>query len=194
MRPKDENKENAIRLKAMEMIVKHGFEGLSMQKLAKAANVSPATIYIYFKNREDLLNKIFIEVQEKFTSVALEGFKPELSFEQGLWIQWKNRLKFIVKYPIHFSFYEQFRSSPLIDHDDVRPTIFKENMKNFVINAIKRGEIQKMDPEIYWSIAYGTFYSLVNFHLKKKTMMSQNFVLTENKMKIAFNMMIKSFK
>jgi AcrR family transcriptional regulator len=54
-------------MKAMEMIVAEGFDGLSMQKLAKAAGVSPATIYIYWKNREDLLNQLFQEVQENFT-------------------------------------------------------------------------------------------------------------------------------
>jgi len=46
MRSRDPKKEKAIRRKAMEMIVKDGFDGLSMQKLAKAAEVSPATIYI----------------------------------------------------------------------------------------------------------------------------------------------------
>jgi len=49
MRTRDEAKEHAIRDKAIEMIVKVGFDGLSMQKLAKAAHVSPATIYLYFK-------------------------------------------------------------------------------------------------------------------------------------------------
>ncbi|MGZ3932351.1 MAG: TetR/AcrR family transcriptional regulator, partial [Bacteroidia bacterium] len=43
MRTRDEQKESAIRQKAIEMIVKEGFDGLSMQKLAKAAGVSPAT-------------------------------------------------------------------------------------------------------------------------------------------------------
>ena len=57
MRTRDENKEAAIRTKALEMIVKVGLDGLSMQKLAKSANVSPATIYIYFKDREDLILK-----------------------------------------------------------------------------------------------------------------------------------------
>ncbi len=107
MRIRDENKEHAIREKAMEMIVAEGFDGLSMQKLARAANVSPATIYIYFKNREDLLNRLYNDVQQTFSDVALAGFNPELSFEDGLWIQWKNRLKFALKFPVHFSFYEQ---------------------------------------------------------------------------------------
>jgi AcrR family transcriptional regulator len=51
MRARDENKEQNICRKAMEMIVQDGLDGLSMQKLAKAAGVSPATIYIYFKDR-----------------------------------------------------------------------------------------------------------------------------------------------
>ncbi len=194
MRIKDENKEYAIREKAMEMIVEHGFEGLSMQKLAKAANVSPATIYIYFKNREDLLNQLFIEVQETFSAVALEGFNAELSFETGLWLQWKNRLKFIVKYPVLYSFYEQFRNSPLVNHSDIQFSRFKAQMKTFISNAIKRGEIQKMEPEIFWSIAYGPFYSLVKFHLEEKTLMNKKFKLTEAKMQDAFNRVLKSFK
>ncbi len=194
MRLKDENKEAMLRWKAMEMIVKEGFDGLSMQKLAKAAGVSPATIYIYFKNREDLLNHLFNDVQQKFSDVSLSGFNPDLSFKEGLWLQWKNRLKFVIKYPVHYSFYEQFRNSPLINHGDIKMLGFKENMKQFVMNAIRRGEMKKMEPEVFWSVAYGPFYSLVNFHLNKKTMMNNNFTLTDAKMKVAFDMIIKAFK
>jgi AcrR family transcriptional regulator len=60
MRTRDENKESAIRQKAIEMIVKKGFDGLSMQKLAKAADVSPATIYIYYKDRDDLIVQLWM--------------------------------------------------------------------------------------------------------------------------------------
>ena len=194
MRIRDENKEKAIREKAMEMIVAEGFDGLSMQKLARAANVSPATIYIYYKNREDLLNHLFNNVQQTFSDVALDGFNPELSFEEGLWLQWKNRLKFILQYPVHYSFYEQFRNSPQMNHCDVKLSEFKENMKQFLMNAIKRRDIKKMEPEIFWSIAYGPFYALVRFHLNEKSIMSNRFELTETKMKLTFSMMIQAFK
>ncbi len=194
MRTRDENKESAIRQKAMEMIVSEGFDGLSMQKLAKAANVSPATIYIYYKNREDLLNQLFNYVQQTFYEVALEGFNLELSFEEGLWIQWKNRLRFILKYPVHFQFYEQFRNSPCINHTDVQMTTFKMSMKTFVMNAIKKGELKKIEPEIFWSMAYGSFYSMIKFHLQEITIMGNEFKLTDAKMKTAFDMVIKALK
>ena len=99
MRTRDENKETAIREKALEMIVKHGFDGLSMQKLAKAADVSPPTIYIYYENREDLLRNLYHHVMDTFNREALAGFNPNLSLEEGLWVQWKNRMRFIIDYP-----------------------------------------------------------------------------------------------
>jgi TetR/AcrR family transcriptional regulator, multidrug resistance operon repressor len=194
MRTRDENKELAIREKAVEMIVNEGFDGLSMQKLAKAANVSPATIYIYYRNREDLLNCLFNEITSKFAEVALLKFSPDLSLEEGLWLQWKNRMKFIMEYPVYFKFLEQFRNSPLIMHCDIKSDTFRESMKQFVHNAVKRGEMMKMEPEIFWSIAYGSFYSLIKFHLQNKSMMNDTFKITDAKLKQLLKMVVKALK
>jgi TetR/AcrR family transcriptional repressor of multidrug resistance operon len=194
MRTRDENKEAAIREKALEMIVEEGFDGFSMQKLAKSAGVSPATIYIYYKNREDLLNSLYNTVNQTFAREALKKFDPELSLEDGLWLQWKNRMKFIMEYPVYFKFFEQFRNSPLINHEDVKSPEFRENMKMFVMNAIRRGEMAKMEPEIFWSLAYGSYYSLIKFHLQGKSMMSESYTLTDAKMKTLLKMVVKSLK
>jgi len=194
MRTRDESKENAIRENAIEMIVNDGFDGLSMQKLAKASGISPATIYIYFKNREDMLNKVYMYVQKTFFEVALDGFNPDLSFETGLWMQWKNRLKFINEYPKYFRFQEQFRNSPLINSENVNVAEFKLSMRRFVKNAIMREEIKRMEPEIFWSVAYGTFYTLVKFHINEKNIMGNNFKLTEPKLKQAFDMVVAALR
>ena len=55
---RDPRREKAIREKVLAMIVKEGFDGLSMRKLANAAGVSPATIYVYFKDRDDLIMQL----------------------------------------------------------------------------------------------------------------------------------------
>jgi len=194
MRIRDEVKEAAIREKAIEMIVLEGFDGFSMQKLAKAAGVSPGTIYIYHKNKEDLLNSLYNTVNHTFAEVALKNFTPELPLEEGLWLQWKNRMRFIMEYPTYFRFFEQFRNSPLIHHKDIKSAEFKENMRAFVKNAIKRGEMAKMESEIFWSIAYGSFYSLLKFHLQGKSMMTENYQVTDAKMKFMLKLVVKALK
>jgi TetR/AcrR family transcriptional repressor of multidrug resistance operon len=194
MRTRDESKEACLRMKAMEMIVAEGFDGLSMQKLAKAAGVSPATIYIYWKNREDLLNQLFQEVQENFTAVAMEGFSPEMRLSEGLWLQWQNRLRFILEYPVQFAFYEQFRHSPLINRGDMKFAVFKENMQQFVANAVRNQELRPMPTEVYWSMAYAPFYSLVRCKYQGKSMLSDCFELSEDVIRQTFEMVIRALR
>ena len=61
MRTRDDNKIKAIRQQALKLLSEQGFDGFSIQKLAKAAAVSPATIYIYYRDREDLILNIWAE-------------------------------------------------------------------------------------------------------------------------------------
>lgn len=165
-----------------------------MQKLAKAAHVSPATIYIYHKNKEDLLNTLYNYVHETFTNVALTNFHPDLSLEDGLMLQWKNRLRFITDYPMYYKFTEQFKHSPLIHHKDIRMDEFKENMMQFVMNAIRRGELKRMEAETFWAIAYGAFYALVRFHIHDKSMMSDHYQLTDARLRNLLQFVLKALK
>ena len=42
-----------ILLKAKELVDKEGYEALSIRKIAAAAEYSPATIYLYFKDKDE---------------------------------------------------------------------------------------------------------------------------------------------
>lgn len=108
MRTRDENKEEAIRQKAIELIVTNGLEGFSIHKLAKAANVSPATIYIYYKDKEDLVVNITADVFNKMQEHSLRNFSSDMSFEEGLRIQWKNRATFFWRILLKFSLLNTF--------------------------------------------------------------------------------------
>ena len=55
MRTKDEGKQDAIIKATIKLVNEIGFVSSSVAKIAKEANVSPATIYVYYQNKEDLL-------------------------------------------------------------------------------------------------------------------------------------------
>src|SRR5690606_19425317 len=97
MRKRDESKAIIIKEKALEMVVKCGFDGFSMQKLAKKARISPATIYIYFKDKEDLILQLYQEENQKMTEATLKHFRPSMSFSEGLKVQWINRSRYCME-------------------------------------------------------------------------------------------------
>lgn len=196
MRVKDPHKEQAIRQKALDMIVVHGFEGLSLHKLARAANVSAATIYIYFQDREDLIVKIFEEVSTRMFEATLAGFDPHLDFEAGLRLQWINRAHYFLRHPTEMHFMEQIRFSPL--HERVCTTtghLFRQQMKTFVQNAINRKQLVAVPVEVYWAIAFAPLYQLVKFHIQGKNMSGQGkFRLNEATLELTLQLVLKSLR
>ncbi len=196
MRNRDPAKEAAIRRKALAMVVKEGFDGLSMQRLAKAAGVSPATIYIYFKNREDLLLSLYAEEWEKMAAASLKGFDPKMPFAEGLKIQWINRAHYFLEHSEAMHFMEQMRFSPLMDEAQKRAgKEFIEAMKAFVHHAILNGEIIDVPVEIYWSVAFAPLYQLVKYHMSGRSMPCRpKFHLDENAMNLTLKLVLKALR
>lgn len=196
MRTRDPKKEKAIRDKALAMIVKEGFDGLSMQKLAKAAGVSPATIYIYYKDREDLILKLYAETSREMSKHTLAGFDPASSFKDGLRVQWINRAKYCLKHTDEAHFMEQIRFSPLYERASrLMDPVFMNTMREFVKGAIKRNEIIRVPVEVYWSIAFAPLYQLLKFHKHGKGMPgTESFSLDDKIMMLTLDLVTKALK
>lgn len=195
MRTRDEYKEQMVRQKALEILVQEGFNGFSMQKLAKAAEVSPATLYIYFKDKDDLIIKLGIEEGLKMKQAILENFDPNMPFEQGLRMQWKNRSEYWLNNRLSYELFELLRNSQY--KDQIASPVqegFKEKMKAFVKNAVKNGELQQMPVEVYWSMAFAPLNNLIRFHIEGRSMGNMPFTFSENLMWQTFALVIKALK
>jgi AcrR family transcriptional regulator len=195
MRTRDSNKELAIREKALEMIVRFGIEGFSMQKLAKEAGVSPATSYIYFKDKEDLIMQLYVEASQKMAAATLKNFDAAMSFSEGLRVQWINRARYCLRHPQQIHFLEQIRHSPL-ELKCLNPAgnEFKAIMHEFVDNAIKRKELVKVSLEVYWSVAFAPLYNLIKFHMTGKSVGGAQFIFSEKVMMKTLELVLKALK
>ncbi|HUF04696.1 MAG TPA: TetR/AcrR family transcriptional regulator [Aridibacter sp.] len=115
MRTKDENKRDAICRAAIDLIHKDGFDDTSISKIAKEAGVSPATIYVYFKNKEDLLNEIYLKVKRAMSSATIKDLDEGGDIEEEFRKAWFNFYRYAVENPVDFAFGEQFANSPLVN-------------------------------------------------------------------------------
>jgi len=93
----------------------NGFHETSMAKIAKMANVSPATIYLYFENKQDLINQVYLEVKISFTNHAFKSYKESFSVQKGFEVVWKNIADFKLKEVDKALFLSQCDNTPMID-------------------------------------------------------------------------------
>ncbi|MDB6080158.1 MAG: TetR/AcrR family transcriptional regulator [Akkermansiaceae bacterium] len=197
MRLPDPEKEKLIRLRALEMVVELGLDGFSMQKLARRVKVSPSTLYVYFTDRDDLIFQLFRSEMGELSRSILDGFRPEMSFAEGLGVQWRNRIRYALGFPLQADFLEQIRNSPYHEPFLTRlgPEFF-EAMRGFVAAAVARGELRKVPVEVYWALAFAPLYQLIKFHRHgfgkpHCGKAPQAFVLSEEIVKIALEMVVR---
>lgn len=195
MRIRDEHKEQIVKQKALELLVSQGFEGFSMQKLARAANVSPATLYIYYRDKEDLIVSIGREIAEKHNEAIFKNFDPYAPLADGLRVQWQNRAEFMMSHKLEMDFYEQIKNSSF--REAVTENIvaeFREKMRIFMQNALQRGEIKALPIEVSWSILYAPLYNLIRFHQEGRSITGSPFVLTDEILWQTFDLVLKGIK
>ena len=109
------DKRNALVKATIELVNNDGFHATPMSKIAKMANVSPATIYLYFENKQDLVNQTYIDVKAEYTKYAFETYDENMSVEAGFELIWKRIADFKLKECEHAMFLAQCDNSPMID-------------------------------------------------------------------------------
>ena len=109
------DKRNALIRATIDLVNNNGFHATPMSKIAKMANVSPATIYLYFENKQDLVNKTYIHVKSKYTKYAFETYDINTTVEIGFETIWKRIAKFKLKESDNAMFLAQCDNTPMID-------------------------------------------------------------------------------
>lgn len=193
MRTRDVNKEEIVKQKAIEMLVAQGVEGFGMNRLAKESGVSVATLYIYYSDKEDLIRKIGAEIGKNFFEEMLVGFSSEMSFVDGLRKQWDNRSKYTISFPLQTDCIELLKHSTYGESIFSEITTdFKDEMTKFITKAIAKKELVPITFEVFWSIAYGSLYSLLELHREGKSMSGKPFEFSQKIRDEAFNLVIKA--
>lgn len=109
------DKRNALVRATIELVNNNGFHDTPMSKIAKMANVSPATIYLYFENKQDLVNQTYIEVKSEYTKYAFETYNKNMSVSEGFETIWKRIADFKLKECEEAMFLAQCDNTPMID-------------------------------------------------------------------------------
>jgi len=170
-REKEEMKK-MIRKAAAEMFVKKGFDKTSMRNIADAIEYSPATIYLYYKDKNEIFYAIsedaFREFATYFSRVAeiadpmerlaaLGKVYFEFAFDNPGYYD----LMFLMKEPMETIYTEESWESGRKSHSV---------LTNVVKECIDRGHFKDKDPTVLsfliWSFVHGVVSLKIRDRLK----------------------------
>ncbi len=167
MRPKNLDKEQAIRTIALQIIAEEGLENLTMQKLAAAAGISPRTIYIKYRDKDDLLVKLYIEeVLGNYEAAVLAGFDPKMDFAAGVKKLWLNAFAYFKNNRHAFALMQYGKSSPLLNKAyqemNIKEGDFFAPVLRFLEHHAAKGTIKGFPQEVQRALLFAPAIDLVN--------------------------------
>lgn len=84
MKPRDEAKARDIVAATLKEVEAVGLAGLSMEAVARRAKVATGTLYIYFKNKEALVDSVYLATKREFAGHVFkdDGLLVRASFQR----------------------------------------------------------------------------------------------------------------
>ncbi|MBX2960887.1 MAG: TetR/AcrR family transcriptional regulator [Cyclobacteriaceae bacterium] len=172
-RPKDETKIDAIFEATLKLVQKSGFNGLKMADVAKAAGMATGTLYIYFKNKDVLINELFLSLKQSKTSRMMAGYDAADSFADTFRKLWFNYLELSLAEPERMLFIEQFaHTSFLTKKTKQQGDQMLEPLIAFLEQGMQKKIIRKMPMDLLLSQLMGPIYETIKAQQSKKLVLT----------------------
>lgn len=162
MRTKDEAKVAAIYQATLDLVKDRGLAGITMSDISKAACLATGTLYIYFKNKEELIKALFLTCREKSAREYFDGLDGNASFEERMHRVFTNIIHYKVSHFAVSAFLEQSYHSPFVCVTDLKK---KQKSLHPLLSLIEEGIAQKkiknVDPELVLTFLFGIINEVV---------------------------------
>ncbi|HSP21104.1 MAG TPA: TetR/AcrR family transcriptional regulator [Planococcus sp. (in: firmicutes)] len=157
---KDKPKYKQIIDAAVIVIAENGYHQAQVSKIAKQAGVADGTIYLYFKNKEDILISVFQEKMGLFVSKLGDILEQEVSASDKLQLMIKSHFDLLAN-DLHLAIVTQLELRQ--SNHELRIKIngvlreYLLLLDKILVNGVETGEFDKeMDIRLARQMVFGT--------------------------------------
>jgi AcrR family transcriptional regulator len=188
-RESDKEKRDLILNATLKLITANGFDATPMSSIATEAGVAAGTIYLYFKNKEELINELYLEMKARMMNSVTAGYDRTLPVDDSMEFIWKNYVHHIMTKPLEFRFCELFTNSPHINRiTKEEGTRLLQPVKELFEKGRREKIIKNLPDEIVTAQLFSPIHNLVKLHL------SEQFNLTDKVINTVFKLCWESLK
>ncbi|OOF44928.1 efflux transporter AcrAB transcriptional repressor AcrR [Rodentibacter trehalosifermentans] len=142
------------------LMAKEGLNQLSMQKLAKEAKIAVGTIYLYFKDKDELLEQFARRVFALFVAALEKDFDESESFFQQYRRMWWNIWLFLQENPTVLSNLNQYQSLP--NFADLCREIDNSCWDRFCLQAKAADELADLPDDVLFQLSLKTSMTMAS--------------------------------
>ncbi|KRM09902.1 TetR/AcrR family transcriptional regulator [Paucilactobacillus suebicus] len=158
MRKKDDQKTEQIIEAASQVILSNGAAALSTTQVAKKVGISQSNIYIYFKNKNDLLFHVYLAQLAVLRPIFDDALNSNLNTATLLQRYITTLYQFALNHDDRLTIIDQIKhlaNSPLKNTGE-DPDNDRQYARQLIMRGINDGTLRNVDPSIHLSIVFNT--------------------------------------
>lgn len=158
---------------ARDIVSEQGLEALSMRALAERIEYSPATIYLHFNDKEELLQRVMEEGFARLRAATREDLERAGAQATGL-ERWAAAGRAYARFALeNTAYFRVMFELPAAAHvecpepseEELEGDETWEMVKKLVQDAVTEGSVQGADPEVLALAGWGLIHGLTSLFL-----------------------------
>lgn len=197
-REKKIRQENAIEA-AMELYNEEGYHSITMEKIAERSELSRATLYLYFKTKDDIFISGIETNTSYFEGILQELFDNKEFFKENLLERlWECFQIFYKKNPVIFNAALYFNQNDIIRNlsEELRARLYESGSRavrlqhKIVEYGVKEGIFIKCNPMTLSEVIWSCFLGITQLERSKQVLSRKDHLdITQD---LAFKVLAKS--
>lgn len=163
----------------MSIYNEEGYHAITMEKIAERCEISRASLYLYFKNKDEMLINAIVDHMEYFTDLLQDLYENRESMKDNLLKElWTRYIKFYEKEPDTFNASLYFQNSEMILNlpEDLKNSIDESGSRvvnlqhNIIEYGVKAGLFIDCNPMTLAEVIWTSFLGIVQLERSKKVL------------------------
>ncbi|WP_427873668.1 TetR/AcrR family transcriptional regulator [Flavobacterium sp. MMS24-S5] len=180
MRPLDPDKREKILKSVYVLTGKQGLASVTISGISKTAEVAAGTLYIYFKNKEEVVQLAYAAVEDKMTQAMYRDFDINIPVRQSLKKIYINMLNYRLNHYDETVFIDQYQQSGYIHLNFSKQLAEYEKQNKPLYDLLEKGQregiIKALDAIILISFFDGAVRSCSTGIIQKLFPLSQQLI------------------
>lgn len=164
-----------------DLIAEHGLQDCPMAKVAHHAGCGAGTIYRYFSTKDELVQQLYLHLNEKMARHCLQGLETHDSIRNRFDHFWGNFYQYLRAHPREVCLLDQLWASPAICVE-----LREQGMQTMhleitaLLNSGKEaGLIKPLADELLLTMTFGSLFMLLKKQLQKPDLFTEPVMLQD---------------
>lgn len=129
-------------------VIESGFGAISVGGVVKRAKVSAGTVYVHFENKDDMLQKVFLEIKSEFHDIMMQAREEETA-PGMIRRMWFDMFAFVSAHPSDFLFLEYGNSAHILtEAQEADAARMSSEIAEMLLMGVQDGTLADLDASI----------------------------------------------